>query len=474
VRSSMLSSGTTLNNRYTIESTLARGGMSVLYLASDSHLPGRWVIKEMGDVFPNEDDRLAILEHFRREVAILSMLNHQGLPKITDFFESGGKRYLVEEFIEGITLQQRVAEGVYAEDRAIETGAALLAILEYLHGNGIIYRDLKPHNIMICPDGSCRLIDFGIARLYSIGKRRDTVLMGTPGFAAPEHYGNRQTDERSDIYSLGATLHFMVTGREPSLSPFSFEAPHLLNPSVSQWLSDIIMTALEARQEDRFSSAEEMRKTLTGPKGVPIKAREYSYPGRHSHFFTRRGIFYSGITLTSFIAFIASLGTQNISVIFGAGLLTAWIAERCGPYFENFRKKFTATSQDLIVTQPPHSVRIPWSSIVALRIRKHQSFIPWRKKGSSADVADSALYIEAFDVLYRFDQPQRAGEGFLAVPSYDFFDDHRAREEKGFQCLTFSSLLRGCEELFRTIVARARLKSSEEPGSCYVDEVYFR
>jgi len=234
------------------------------------------------------------------------------------------------------------------------------------------------------------------------------------------------------------------------------------------------MTALEARQEDRFSSAEEMRKTLTGPKGVPVKAREYSYPDRHSHFLTRRGIFYCSVTMTSLIAFIVSLGSRDIMMTIGSGLLTAWIAERCGPYFENFRKKFTATSQDLIITQPPHSVRIPWNSIMALRIRKHQSFIPWRKKSRKDDGIDSAIYIEAFDVLYRLAQPQRSAEGFLAVPSNDFFDDHRAREEKGFQCFTFSSLLRGCEELFRTIVARARLKSSEEPGSSYVDEVYFR
>ncbi|GEM_PF-872926 len=471
---SMLIAGTILNNRYTIESTLARGGMSTLYLASDSHLPGRWVVKEMSEVFPNEEDRQVILEHFQKEVAILSMLNHQGMPRIIDYFESEGNRYIVEEFIEGTTLHEQVAERIGSENQAIEAGIRILSILEYLHQNGIIYRDLKPHNILVSPDGNYRLIDFGIARLYSIGKRRDTVLMGTPGFAAPEHYGNRQTDERSDIYSLGATLHYMVTGKEPSLSPFCFEAPHLLNSSVSRWFSDIVMTALEARPEDRFRSAVEMRETLKGPRGVTVKAREYSYSDNNSFFHPRKSILHYSAWFASFFAFLFSLSTESLPVMIGAGMLAAWTGHRYYSYLEYFKNKYTATPQDLIITHPSHSVRIAWNSIVALRIRKYQSFIPQKRKNSEKERKATSICIDSFDVLYRQDTQQRLPESQLTVPSYDFFDDQKAREEKGFLKFSFSSHLKDSEELFRTIVTRARLKSSEEPGSIYVDEVYFR
>ncbi|MGV8122294.1 MAG: serine/threonine protein kinase [Candidatus Xenobiia bacterium LiM19] len=470
----MLTAGKTLNKRYTIESTLAQGGMSVLYLASDSHLPGRWVVKEMIDVFPNEEDRLAILDHFQKEVTILSMLNHQGLPKIIDYFESEGKRYLIEEFIQGITLHEQVTERIYTEEQAIDAGIRLLSILEYLHDNGIIYRDLKPQNILACPDGNYRIIDFGIARLYSIGKRRDTVLMGTPGFAAPEHYGNRQTDERSDIYSLGATLHHMVTGREPSLSPFCFEAPYILNSSVSRWFSDIVMTALEARPEDRFESAGEMREILTGPRGISVKAREYTYSPDHSYFFARRGIYYCSATILSALFFILSLPTESVPVIIIAIMLSTWTGRKYISYLDVFRNRFTTTPQELVITHPLHSIHIPWSSIVALRIRKYQSLIPRKKSNPDKQRAFTTIQIDSCDVLYRHDHTMGLPESQPAVPSYDFFDDPKSREEKGFRSLTFSSQLRDCEELFRTIVMRARLKSSEEPGSIYVDEVFFR
>jgi len=135
-------------------------------------------------------------------------------------------------------------------------------VLSYIHAEGIVYRDLKPDNVIIKSDGSIKLIDFGIARVYKRGKLKDTVIMGTPGYAAPEQYGTSQTDQRSDIYSLGALMHHIVTGGDPREKPFDFDPPSSMGVKISPYLENIVMKALSMKPDQRYQNAGEMKFAL--------------------------------------------------------------------------------------------------------------------------------------------------------------------------------------------------------------------
>src|SRR6266704_2200175 len=156
-------------------------------------------------------------ENFKREALLLAGLTHPNLPSIYDHFSEAGRWYLVMDFIEGETLEERLnkePEGRLSVEEAQRIGIQLCTVLGYLHGRQppIIFRDLKPANIMMTPDGHLYLIDFGIARHFKPGQAKDTIAFGSPGYAAPEQYGKAQTTARSDIYSLGANLHQLLTG----------------------------------------------------------------------------------------------------------------------------------------------------------------------------------------------------------------------------------------------------------------------
>lgn len=269
--------------------------MSILYCARDSHLPGKWVVKQMKELQGNEDDVAAIREQFRREAALLSGLSHPVLPKVIDCFMEDGKDYLVEQFIDGVDLEELLAcKGRLSQYEVINVTVRLLDVLDYLHGKGIIYRDLKPGNVMIGSAGHVHLVDFGIARLYTRGKKADTVVVGTPGFASPEHYGKGQTDARSDLYSLGATMHNLLTGRDPADAPFAFQPPASLVPGTSKGLSNLIMKALELQPENRFSSAMEMQKVL---KESTIET-PYRLDYRYRHTIPLKGLAVTGASIS--------------------------------------------------------------------------------------------------------------------------------------------------------------------------------
>ncbi len=259
--------GTRLLNRYEIVDILGRGGMSVVYKARDWHFPQseRWVaVKEMTVPRPRERDR--VMAAFEREAHLLAQLRHPAVPVVYDYFTQGDRAYLVLEFIEGKTLDHIIEEtsGFFPEDRVIQWGIELCDVLHYLHTRDqpIIFRDLKPANIMVRPDNRLVLIDFGIARLFD-PKARGTVI-GTEGYAPPEQYRGILTP-LVDIYALGATLHHLLTKKDPRREPpFSFaERPiRKINPNVSPELEAVVYKALAYRPEDRFQSAEEMKTAL--------------------------------------------------------------------------------------------------------------------------------------------------------------------------------------------------------------------
>src|SRR5712691_3579753 len=223
-----------LKDRYRILGTLGKGGMGAVYNAEDTLFNGRLVaIKEMSQSGLDTQQRTTAADDFKREAHMLAALQHPGLPAIHDYFSDAGQWYLVMDFVDGQTLEDTLdnaSGGWLPLPQTIDIALQLCTVLEYLHTRqpSIIFRDLKPANVMLAPGECIVLIDFGIARLFKPGQLRDTVAFGSAGYAAPEQYGKTQTTPRSDIYSLGAILHQLLTGNDPTTNtPTLFDFPPL-------------------------------------------------------------------------------------------------------------------------------------------------------------------------------------------------------------------------------------------------------
>lgn len=264
--SRLLDPGTVLAGRYAIERLLGRGGMGAVYLAADRRLASRrWAVKEMWPDALEPADRDGARARFEREALLLAQLEHPWLPRVTDYFTQDGRQYLVMELVEGQTLESLVeANGPVDPGRALHWGLQIGELLTYLHERPepIILRDLKPGNVMVTPSGAVKVIDFGIARIYQPGKAGDTIAMGTPGYAPPEQYGRAQSDARVDVYALGATLHYALTGHDPGDTPFQFDPITLKNPAVSPALDEAIRVAVRPDAAHRYPTAQAMSDAL--------------------------------------------------------------------------------------------------------------------------------------------------------------------------------------------------------------------
>ena len=255
---------TFLNNRYLILKKLGQGGMAAVYQVSDTQRPGVvQAAKEMSDaalVLPEE--RAYAIECFQREASMLRTLEHPNLPKVTDFFTEGGKHYLVMEYIPGQTLDKLMAArgAPFSEPEVAGWALQLCDVLHYLHNQNppIIFRDLKPGNIMLTPEGQVKLIDFGIARFFKTEKTKDTQALGTPGYFAPEATSG-QTDARSDIYSLCVTLHQLLTGFDPSSRMFGVPSARSINPRISESMDQILLRGMQIQRDLRWVDTQELR-----------------------------------------------------------------------------------------------------------------------------------------------------------------------------------------------------------------------
>jgi serine/threonine protein kinase len=251
-----LKPGTLLNGRYQITRPLGRGGMGTVFLAEHLQLQSILAIKEVCSPGESEEERQNTLEQYQREARFLVQLNHPNLPKVTDAFVENDRFYLVMEYIEGVTLEARLKERAgrpLPVIQVIEWGLQIADVLAYLHNQDppIIFRDLKPANVMVKPDNTIRLIDFGIARRFQFGAVHDTSLFGSVGYSPPEQFGRQQTDARSDVYAFGVTLHQMLTGIDPSITPFKFGPVSQINRSVPRLLSDLIQQCVAMEPEER-------------------------------------------------------------------------------------------------------------------------------------------------------------------------------------------------------------------------------
>ncbi len=216
-----LQPGTLLARRYRILAQIGVGGFGTVYKARDRRQHGKLVaIKEINMAALSAQEKIEVTDSFNREITLLSRLEHKHLPRIHNQYTDPEHWYIVMDYIEGQTLEELLArspKGRLSLNQVAKIGIALCDVLSYLHSQrpAIIYRDVKPSNIMITPWGRLYLIDFGIARRYRPGQPRDTGPLGSPGYAAPEQYGRMQTTAQTDIYGMGVTLQTLLTGKEP-------------------------------------------------------------------------------------------------------------------------------------------------------------------------------------------------------------------------------------------------------------------
>ena len=270
-----LSTGQTLNSRYRVIRLLGTGGMGAVYFARDPVLDRNVAIKQL-QAEPITGQLLAeqVRAQFQREAQILASLHHPNLPRVTDYFTEGELHYLVMDYIEGQTLDEivRASSGGLDETQVLDWADQLLSALEYIHGHHLIHRDLKPSNIRRTPDGRIFLVDFGLVKPYDPNNPRTITMMhglGTPEYSPPEQYDPKShTDERSDLYALGATLYHLLTGQAPASvtrrtsEPESFHAPRATNARISPEVERVILRAMEMERARRFASASDMHAAL--------------------------------------------------------------------------------------------------------------------------------------------------------------------------------------------------------------------
>lgn len=266
-----LSPGRVLQGRYEIQGVLGLGGMSAVYQARDQRFPNvvkLCAVKEMKSHSLDPQMRAVAIQNFEREANILATLSHPAIPKVYDYFSEEARSYLVMEYIDGRDLEAILTEltGFLPQEQVLEWAIQLCDVLQFLHEHTppIIFRDMKPSNIMLDKHGRLRLIDFGIAKNFQPGQKG--TMIGTEGYSPPEQYRGI-ADQRTDIYALGATLHHLLTRQDPRVEPpFSFhERPiQAVNQAVSNEFAQSVMRALEYEPDRRFASADEMKRLLIG------------------------------------------------------------------------------------------------------------------------------------------------------------------------------------------------------------------
>ena len=282
-----INTGSILNNKYIVIKELGKGAMGNVYLVESTLTKELFAVKRM-DINPESGlSEEKAKEIFFKEVEFISRFNHPGLPESHGSFMEKGSFFLTMEYIKGKTLEDIINKNssFITGDKAIKWAVELAEILDYLHNTfeaPIVYRDLKPANIIITPRGKARLIDFGISRYYNPDKNTDTFRLGSPGYAAPEQYKNMgQSSPQTDVFSLGVILFQLLTGYDPTITPFKFPPMKSLNQGISDRLEKIVRRAVELKPLKRYISAAEFKDTLL--KYMKADRNEISPAGYSRH-----------------------------------------------------------------------------------------------------------------------------------------------------------------------------------------------
>lgn len=253
--------GMYVDNKYEILKQIGQGGMSTVYLAMDKRLNKQWAVKELHKKARDKYNEVVIQSSIA-EANMMKQLDHSALPRIVDILDEEDVIYVVMDYIEGEPLSEVIEKyGAQPQDVVIEWAKQLCEVLDYLHTRepAIIYRDMKPANVMLKPDGNLKLIDFGIAREYKEKNIADTVCLGTKGYAAPEQFGGRgQTDPRTDVYCLGATLYHLITGQSPAEPPYEMYPIRKWNANLSSGLEYIILKCTQLNPDERYQNCAEL------------------------------------------------------------------------------------------------------------------------------------------------------------------------------------------------------------------------
>lgn len=274
--------GSLINGKYRVLRVAGKGGMSVVYQAADEKENKIWGIKEVRrDSVPNFE---SVRQNMIGQAALLKQLDHPNLPKIIDVIDTDDAIWIVMDYIEGNTLLRAIEEkGAQDQDDVVDWAMQLCDVLGYLHSRvpPIIYRDIKPSNVMLRPDGSIALIDLGSARVFNASGTGDASWLGTMGYAAPEQYGGLgQTDARTDIYCLGAVMYHLVTGHNPSKPPYEMVPIRQWEPSLSSGLEKIILKCTQRDPNARYGSCAELMFDLERYRELDdeyLRARDYHW-----------------------------------------------------------------------------------------------------------------------------------------------------------------------------------------------------
>jgi serine/threonine-protein kinase len=300
----MLEIGAVIDGKYRILSKVGQGGMSTVYLAINEKANKPWAIKEVRkDGVQNFE---VVRQSLMVETDLLKKLNHKNLPSIIDVIDQDDNFLIVMDYIEGITLDKIIKEyGPQKQDDVVDWAIQLCDVLQYLHTRtpSIIYRDMKPSNVMLRYDGSVVLIDFGTAREYKTAALGDTTCLGTQGYAAPEQFGGQgQTDPRTDIYCLGATMYHLLTGHNPSKPPYEMYPITHWDASLSSGLESIILKCTQKNPDDRYQSAQDLMDALMCYKDLDApKLRHYK----------KTVTLFASIAIMASICFGTSIGTYS-------------------------------------------------------------------------------------------------------------------------------------------------------------------
>lgn len=272
----MLEIGSVIDGKYKILNVVGKGGMSVVYLAMNERANKQWAIKEVRKDGMQSFE--VVKQNLVAETDLLKKLNHPHLPSIIDVIDCDDTFLIVMDYIEGNPLSKALeTSGAQNQDDVIEWAKQLCDVLGYLHSRKppIIYRDMKPSNVMLKPDGNVMLIDFGTAREFKYSSVADTTCLGTQGYAAPEQFGGHgQTDARTDIYCLGATMYHLVTGHNPAIPPYEMYPIRQWNPMLSSGLEEIILKCTQRNPEDRYQSCAELLYALDHYKDLDIENKK--------------------------------------------------------------------------------------------------------------------------------------------------------------------------------------------------------
>ena len=253
--------GTIIQGKYEILKLIGKGGMSKVYLAMDQNLNKQWAVKEIEKRARDKNNEV-VIQSAMAEANMMKKLDHPSLPRIVDIIDKEDVIYVVMDYIEGEPLSNVLNKsGAQSQETVIQWAKELCLVLDYLHTQNppIIYRDMKPANVMLQPNGNVKLIDFGIAREYKEQNLADTVSLGTKGYAAPEQFGGKgQTDARTDVYCLGVTLYHLITGKNPCEPPYEIYPIRYWNSQYSSGLESIIQKCTQLNPDDRYQSCAEL------------------------------------------------------------------------------------------------------------------------------------------------------------------------------------------------------------------------